>query len=306
MRNFNYPPIPSPWNSETRTRVSDLLQQVVYGPCPVPTDTAVESAEPIEPDVEILKIPFPVHFATPADDGPWPCLAGLSFQKLDALDTEGAWPISRLTANGWAIAIAYAGDIEPDDAARSSGHALAKWANGIQTIAGAIRQSKKVIPEKIVAIGHSRFGKAALLAAGMDDSLAGVVGIQSGCGGAAPSRTEVGETVEAITKMFPHWFAPEFAQYADNPESLPLDQHWLLSLCANRPVLLCNADQDTWANPMGQHRMLQLAAEAHGETVGEMVLGNTVGSGLAHFYRQGKHEVIESDWDAILAWLSKW
>jgi len=306
MPSFSYPPLPAPWDSSAQRNASELLQRIVYGSCPPAQLPDVVAHTPVISGRETVHIPFPVLIATPVTAGPWPALVGISFQDLQNLDETGAWPIERITDSGWAIAIAYVGDIEPDDPALSTGNAMVKWAQGLQAMIRILESDERFDPKKLVAIGHSRFGKAALLAAAMDPSLAGVVGIQSGCGGAAPSRTAVGETVKDITGMFPHWFSPEFAAYADDTNRLPLDQHWLLALCANRPTMLCNADEDLWANPLGQHEMLQLAAKAHGTGLAELQIGETVGDLIAHFYRRGKHQVIESDWDAILGWLNRW
>lgn len=320
-----FPRIPSPWNDESRRVAARALQDNVYGPCPAVRPVPAEVVAEVGDNLELVRAPFPVLVAKPSIPGPWPVLLGVSFHGLRTLhrvpalrlpepwsyprqlSRKGqpvAWPLARITDAGWAVAVVFVGDIEPDDAELSKGLAISKWAHGLRAIAGSLAKDERFDARRIVAIGHSRLGKTALLAAAMDDGFAGCVALQSGCGGAAPSRTEVGETVADITRVFPHWFTRSFAAYADHPETLPLDQHWLLALCASRPLLLCNAQDDVWANPVGQHHMLRLAAEAFGEGLPEMKLGATVGGRLAHFYRPGRHQVIEPDWDAILPWLA--
>jgi len=98
-----------------------------------------------------------------------------------------------------------------------------------------------------------------LLAAAFDERFALAIPLQAGCGGTAPSRGKVGESVKVINDHFPHWFNAEFKRFNDQPEKLPFDQHCLIALCAPRPVLLANATEDTWANPEGQFQMLQAA-----------------------------------------------
>lgn len=295
------------------------LQEFVYGPVEVAAPVVGEVKE-VGPNWEVHHLPLPVLVAVPTGEGPFPLLVGLNFDGLHTVAknphlptppgstkargcAEETWSIDRLNRAGWAVATAFVGDAEPDDAAQSTGNAVSKWAAGLVTMAEHLAQDPRVDARRIVAVGHSRLGKAALWATASSHRFAGVVGIQSGCGGAAPSRTDTGERVANITSMFPHWFAPTFASFADCVDELPLDQHWLLALAADRPVMLANAEDDVWANPFGQHEMLRLTAEAYGESLPDLTLNQTVGSRLSHFYRPGGHEVNAVDWDAILPWL---
>ena len=68
------------------------------------------------------------------------------------------------------------------------------------------------------------------------------------------SRSKIGESVQQINDHFPHWFNAEFKKFNAQPDRLPFDQHCLIALCAPRPVLLPNAVEDQWANPSGQFR----------------------------------------------------
>src|SRR5213076_1668227 len=105
----------------------------------------------------------------------------------------------------------------------------------------------------------SWLGKTALLAAAFDERIALAMPHQAGCGGTAPSRGKVGESVERINTSFPHWFDGTFKEFNQQPDRLPFDQHCLVALVAPRPVLFSNAVEDTWANPEGQFEVLRAA-----------------------------------------------
>jgi len=295
-----FPPLPSPFGDEARFEARRLLEEHVYGPVTAPTLVSFSNWTDAADRIEIAHSPYPLLWSPAADSQA--AIAALSFAPVDSiLEDDQVWPLRRLKDAGLSLAIACYNDIEPDDAGLSTGHAIAKWAQGLMQI----RQWLASRASQVYALGHSRLGKTALLAAAFDEGFSGVIAIQSGCGGAAPSRTAAGETVGDITRVFPHWFAPRFASYAGRENELPLDQHWLLALCASRPTLICNAEDDQWANPAGQHEMLSMAASAYKEAVPSMVLGECVGSRLAHYYRPGQHEVTSDDWSAIIGWLGR-
>jgi hypothetical protein len=131
--------------------------------------------------------------------------------------------------------------------------------------------------------------------------------LQAGCGGTAPSRGKIGESVKAINTRFPHWFNDEFKKFNDEPDRLPIDQDCLIALVAPRPVLLGAAAGDTWANPVGAFEMLQAADPvyhllgAHGLETEQMPPQNQlVGHRLGYFIRPGKHSMLKTDWQMFL------
>jgi hypothetical protein len=231
------------------------------------------------------------------------------------------WP--EMARRGYAAASFYAGDIVPDDAAAATaalarlqpgvpaaerGGAVAAWAWSYSRVLEALEREPGVDPARTAVWGHSRNGKAALLAAAFDPNIDMVLSHQSGRGGAALSRSPRGETVAEITASFPHWFAPQYASHASREAEMPVDQHQLIALIAPRPVLLGAARRDAWADPAGAFTALRGAQPAyalHGsEGLTQMRLSEPdLGADLAAFMRAGRHGVHASDWAMFLAFM---
>ncbi len=184
---------------------------------------------------------------------------------------------------------------------------IAAWAWGLMRGVDYLRTDPDVDGGRIAVVGHSRMGKAALVAGAFDERIALTIGHQAGCGGSSPSRGTVGESVKRINTSFPHWFDAEFKQFNDQPDRLPFDQHELIALAAPRPVLLTNAVEDTWANPEGQFQVLRAADPVYrllgvgGIDEGRMPAINTpVGDRLGYHIRPGKHSMGAEDWAVFL------
>ena len=187
------------------------------------------------------------------------------------------WPIEDIVRRGYALAAFYSGDTDSDRSDVSTGlyawlaggdpaknpaanrGTISAWAWGFQRCVDYLVTDRNLDPHRIAALGHSRNGKTALLAAAFDDRIAIAFPHQAGCGGSAPSRGKTGESVKAINDHFPYWFNARFKEFNDAPDRLPFDQNCLVALCAPRPVLFSAAEGDQWANPDGQFQVLQAA-----------------------------------------------
>jgi hypothetical protein len=235
------------------------------------------------------------------------------------------WPLAEIVRRGYGLAAFYSGDVDPDrqdvsegvyawlangDPARNNPTnrgTIAAWACGFQRCVDYLVTDRDVDAHRIAALGHSRNGKTALLAAAFDERIAMAFPHQAGCGGSAPSRSQVGESVKAINDRFPHWFNAQFKLFNDAPERLPFDQNCLLALCAPRPVLFTAATGDQWSNPAGQFQVLQAADPVY-RLLGTEGLAakeappvrKLVASRLGYYVREGKHSMTPDDWAVFL------
>jgi hypothetical protein len=221
-------------------------------------------------------------------------------------------PLYQLLAIGWGYATMEVGPIQNDYAGGlTSGiiglvaegkprqpddwGALAAWAWGLSRAIDYFETDKAVDAKQLGVEGHSRYGKAALLAAALDERWAIAYPSCSGEGGAKLSRRNWGETVDNIASS--HWMAANFRKYAGHWGDLPVDSHELIALVAPRPVFLNGGTQDQWADPHGAF----LAAVAAGPVyrlLGKKDLGATempspdtalVSGELAFRYHAGGH-----------------
>ena len=188
-------------------------------------------------------------------------------------------------------------DAYPD---RSFG-ALAAWAWGYHRCVDAIHELGDELNldlERIAVTGHSRGGKAVLVAAATDRRIAVVNDNASGAGGAAVMRY-VGDGAEAlgIVNYFPSWFGPQpgLRPYIGREADAPFDQHCLLATIAPRPLLLTYALDDRWSNPEGMVQSATAAREVY------RFLGAP--DNLAYHLRAGEHLHAREDWDTLLDFL---
>jgi hypothetical protein len=236
------------------------------------------------------------------------------------------WPLGEIVGRGYAVATFCNSDVDSDRADVSDGvykwlnpdapthhrGTIAAWAWGFHRAMDYLVTDKAIDAKRVAALGHSRNGKTALLAAAMDERFALAIPHQAGCGGTAPSRSNIGESVKQINDYAPHWFNAEFKKFNDAPEKLPFDQNCLVALMAPRPVLFSNAVKDQHANPNGQFEVLQAAEpvykllKAGGVEAEKMPeLGKLVNSKLGYFIRPGGHSMTLEDWIAFLEFADK-
>ena len=133
--------------------------------------------------------------------------------------------------------------------------ALRAWAWGASRAIDYFETDKAVNAKMIGIEGHSRYGKAALVAMAYEPRMAIVFVSSSGEGGAKLHRRNAGELVENVAASGEyHWMAGNFIKYAGplTPNDLPVDSHELIALCAPRPVFISAGDKgDAWVDVKG-------------------------------------------------------
>ena len=240
------------------------------------------------------------------------------------------WAIDKIIEAGFGLATIYYGEVDSDKNDFSDGlhelfyeegqvqpkknewGSIAAWAFGLSRAMDYFETDADVDKSKVIAFGHSRLGKASLWAGVTDERFAAIISNNSGCGGAALSKREFGETIGRINESFPHWFANNFNQYSNNEEALPVDQHELLAMIAPRPLYVASALEDEWADPKGEFLAAYHVTPLYnlfgkeGITTAQMPEVNSpIQNTVAYHIRTGKHDVTMYDWEQYIKWVKK-
>jgi len=152
---------------------------------------------------------------------------------------------------------------------------LRAWAWGDARIVDYLQTDPDVDGTKIGVMGHSRGGKAALVAMVDDPRIAIGFISSSGAGGAALYRRNYGETTSSITSTTEfHWFAGNFLKYGavdHSANELPVDSHEFIALAAPRAVFIGGGalltdsfyvPGDAWQDARGMFMAAALASPA--------------------------------------------
>jgi len=248
-----------------------------------------------------------LHLAIPLGSGVHPVVITGDrcwYSKIDSC--------RQLTDRGYILAEFDRTSFDHDDPSRFDGlhplfpgydfGTLAAWAWGYLRIVDYLEKRSFVDKTKIIITGHSRCGKAALLASALDDRIALTIPNGSGQGGSAPMRINYQfgkvETVNDISAVFPYWFNKQFLKFNnENISLIPYDQDALIAAIAPRGYLATYALGDEWANPKGT-MLVHFAAKKVFELLG-------VGEKAGIHFRKGGHEQNKEDWDALLDFADK-
>ena len=308
------------WNRR-RDELKALVQHYEYGYLPpVPNNVEAqeigskELADAVEKQYTLTmgpesRIKTTLHLTVPKGKGPFPVIitGDLSWGKID--DRAKGPVVAEAVKRGYMLAEFNRTEIAPDKKEDRGGiwqvyslddsSAVAAWAWGYHRVVDYLLTRPDVKKDRIAITGHSRGGKATLLAGAFDERIALTAPNNSGCGGAGCYRlqAEKSEDIAAILKNFPYWFHPRFRDFIGQVDKLPIDQHSVKALVAPRAFLSTEALGDLWANPEGTQQSHAAAKEVF------EFLGAADKAGI--YFREGKHEHNYDDWVVLLDFADK-
>ncbi len=133
---------------------------------------------------------------------------------------------------------------------------LSAWGWGMSKVLDYFETDRTVDATRVAVQGHSRTGKAALVALAYDERFATGFISSSGQSGAKLHRRKYGEAIEniAATNEY-HWMAGNYLKYAGRWDTLPVDSHELIAMVAPRPVFLSTGNGPD-LNPDGSIKMM--------------------------------------------------
>lgn len=274
------------------------------------------------------KFSFPVNCVLPKTGRPCPAFLHINFR--DSVPDK-YMPSEELCDNGFAVVSFCYTDVTSDDGDFTNGLAgaiykgsektadspgkIALWAWAVMRVMDYMQTLDSIDKKNIAVAGHSRLGKTALLAGALDERFAFIISNDSGCSGAALSRGKTGEKIKDICHTFPYWFCENYKKYVDNEESLPFDQHFLLSLAAPRKLYISSANGDAWADPKSEFLSCVAAGEVY-EFLGEIgfiypdrspLVNESLHSGsIGYHLREGLHYFSRYDWLRFIEYILKY
>jgi hypothetical protein len=174
---------------------------------------------------------------------------------------------------------------------------LGSWAWGISRVVDYLQTQSFCAKAQLIAVGHSRIGKAVLVAGAFDERLSIVAPAGSGAGGTGAYRfngTGRGgkEGLDDMMRKYPNWFSPHLYQFAGHTERLPFDQHWFMALAAPRAFVSLEGADDQNCVPNALRQAWLRAMPAFALFKAESRLGVN--------FANHRHALTAEDWTALL------
>jgi len=196
--------------------------------------------------------------------------------------------------------------------------ALRAWSWGASRALDYFETDKAVNAKMVGLEGHSRYGKATIVAMAYDPRFAIAYVSSSGEGGAKLSRRNWGEIVENVAGSGEyHWMAGNFIKYAGplGWGDLPVDAHELIAMCAPRPVFISGGatNGDGWVDAKGMFMAAAAAGPVY-KLLGKKDMGTTefppiettlIGGDVAFRQHSGGHTP-GPNWPTFLTFASRY
>jgi len=192
--------------------------------------------------------------------------------------------------------------------------ALRAWGWGVSRAVDALIADPRIDAKRIGVAGHSRYGKAALVAMAYEPRLAIGYISSSGTGGAKLWRRDFGERLENLTgEGEHHWMAGNFLRYGGpkTAADLPVDSHELIALCAPRPVFISAGTReagDGWVDARGMFLATVAAGPVYkllgaGDLGTETMppVGTKVTKGALAFRQHPFGHTMQPNWESFLS-----
>ncbi len=200
--------------------------------------------------------------------------------------------LQQLLAKGWGCATFNPTSVQADSGAGLNagiiglvGHgqprqpddwgSLAAIAWGLSRTIDYFETDKDVDAKRLGVEGHSRWGKATVVAMAYEPRWAIGYSSCSGEGGTKLHRHDIGECVDNVCAASEyHWMAGNFLKYGGRWAALPIDQHELIALVAPRPIFVTGGTTDLWADPLGEFEACVAAGPVY-RLLGKKDVGQT-------------------------------
>ena len=273
--------------------------------------------------VDMGSFTFPCHFVRPKHVETPPVFVYISFSPLIV---DELLPMEEILDHGFAVASYYYQDIAPDTADEFiNGIAMAygrnpydswgkvrMWAWAASRVMDYLQTIDCIDKERIAVIGHSRLGKAALVAGAFDTRFNLTISNDSGGAGAAIFRGKTGEMVKNFRGgTSGHWFARNFRNYVRKEYEMPFDMHFLLAMVAPRNLYVCSAIEDLYADPKSEFLSCMAASPVYETVFGQKGLVfseeempeepfSCHEGSIGYHLRSGNHFLSRYDWQKFI------
>jgi len=292
-----------------------------------------------------IPVDIQLTLSTPANaKGPVPIIMEMDFDPqfmamfakrfANMPKPEGQTWQQQVLAHGWGYASYIPTSVQPDDGASTTKGiiglvnkgqprspkdwgALRAWAWGASRALDYFETDKTVDAKHVGITGHSRYGKASLVAMAYDKRFAIGYISSSGEGGAKLYRHIFGEGEGNLASDEIYWMAGNFIKY-DGPltiDDLPVDANELIALCAPRPVFISGGatEGDGWVDAKGMF-LAEVGADPVYRLLGAKGLGTGIfppiktpltGGALA-FRQHDQGHTPGPNWPYFLDWAQRW